>query len=1186
MKIGEIFKKDIHREINGVVKVEQKNEESVYQELDEYVVTKELSRHFNTFYNAYAKSLTSDTDKMGVWISGFFGSGKSHFLKILSYLLDNEAVKGQSAIRYFDGKISDPLLLGDIEKAGAISTDVILFNIDSKADANSKSKKDAIVTIFKKVFDEFQGYCGDIPWLAEIERQLTRDGVYNRFCEVFEELTGELWEARREQAYFDRDAIITSIVKVTNRSEEAVSQWFDNAEANYSLSVEKFARMVREYCTSKGKNHRLIFLIDEVGQYIGDNSDLMLNLQTVTEDLGVQCKGKVWIILTSQQDIDGLTKNKVKGNDFSKIQGRFDTRISLSSANTDEVIKRRILEKTSVAEDTLKLWYHEKSAILRNLISFSAGTAEMKSYRNETDFVEIYPFIPYQFNLLQKVFENIRKFGASGKHLSEGERSLLTSFHNAAQVIDNRPIGTLVPLQDFYSTIEKFLDSAISRTFLKTQENSRLQPFDVEVLKVLFMIKYVKEMPANLENLTTLMISEIDADKMALRQQIAQSLDRLIGETLIHKNGEEYSFLTDEEQDINRAIKNIEVEGRDILAKAGDYLFETIYPEKRFVYSKYYAYAFNRQIDGVFIGSQGNELTVKVLSPYADEFFHTPEVLKLQTTDTGMVLFRLPEDTAALEEIGEILKTEKFVSKKNSLKNPENIQKIINDKSNELDGRKKRAIGMLEQAIINAVVYASGEEISVKGSNAKEKMNKGIEALVSVVYNKLDYVQKSFPGTDDIIKVLKSNNIQIELVQSGDNRQAVSEMERFIGIQSDRNLRTTMKALVDRFTAKPYGWTRDDVAGLVATLLMTDTVSLQYQGEVLDKSDRDIINYLTKKDQAEKLMIAPRKKVDAVLINNARILGRDIFRKHDLPSEEDKLHKELLSLIAVEKSQLNEIIARFKEANYPGRETVKKGIDILTELAGLKDSFTFFDTLRDNKDELLAWEEEVTVVKSFFENQVQKYDQAREQVKYYHKNKLYIADRDVYQYVQKIETILESTEPYSLIKDIPAALNSMEQRLAQLLEHSKKEVNERLQRASETVTNAGQEAGLDSIKVEELLSGLTHLNTELNRANEFVQVNALISLIENATSKALNKVQAEIQKKKTQVAMTGGSGVGNQTGGETVTITIKPIKTVKVLAVAGIKTELDTKEDVESYVNLLKAELLAVIENNQRIKLL
>ncbi|MCY7285473.1 MAG: DUF6079 family protein [Cyanobacteria bacterium CAN_BIN43] len=135
MKITELFDKDIRRDINGVIKVGQQDDSNLEQELSEYVVTKELDKHFNDFFGRYTNALDAPTDKMGIWISGFFGSGKSHFLKILSYLLENRQVQGRKSVDYFDeNRISDPILRGNIVRSANISTDVILFNIDSKAD--------------------------------------------------------------------------------------------------------------------------------------------------------------------------------------------------------------------------------------------------------------------------------------------------------------------------------------------------------------------------------------------------------------------------------------------------------------------------------------------------------------------------------------------------------------------------------------------------------------------------------------------------------------------------------------------------------------------------------------------------------------------------------------------------------------------------------------------------------------------------------------------------------------------------------------------------------------------------------------------------------------------------------------------------------------------------------------------
>ena len=192
MIIKNIFYKKIDRDIKGIIKVGQEEESNVKQELEEYVITKELNKHFEDFFDSYKKGIINSTDKMGVWISGFFGSGKSHLLKILSYLLANKEVNGKKAIEYFKDKIEDPILFADMKLAGDTSTDVILFNIDSKSDSDSKLNKDAIVKVFMKVFNEMQGFCGSMPWIADLERQMVLDGTYETFKEEFKEISGRL----------------------------------------------------------------------------------------------------------------------------------------------------------------------------------------------------------------------------------------------------------------------------------------------------------------------------------------------------------------------------------------------------------------------------------------------------------------------------------------------------------------------------------------------------------------------------------------------------------------------------------------------------------------------------------------------------------------------------------------------------------------------------------------------------------------------------------------------------------------------------------------------------------------------------------------------------------------------------------------------------------------------------------
>ena len=476
MNIRSIFKKSIDRDLKGVIKVGQEGNENIKQELEEYVVTRELQKHFSIFFSNYKQGIIGHTDKMGVWISGFFGSGKSHFLKIISYILENKTVDGIPAVEYFEkgNKIADTMVLADMKLAASTPSTVILFNIDSKSESTGKKDKEAILSVFLKVFNEKLGFCGAYPHVADLERRLTENNQYDTFKAKFNEITGNEWEEERTAFDFIQDEIVETLTAVDFMSEEAARNWCEKATEPYALSIERFAELIKKYIDSKGNNHHLIFLVDEIGQYVGDNSDLMLNLQTVTEDLGTACSGKVWVIVTSQQDIDSVTK--VKGRDFSKIQGRFDTRLSLSSADVAEVIRKRILEKNEAGKTALSLLYDDKSTFIKNLILFN-DEAEKKLYKGREDFAVTYPFVPYQFNLLGSVLTAVRTYGASGKHLADGERSMLALFKESAMKLENRELGAIVPFYLFYNALEEFIDHSHRGVITKALGNEKKQAF-------------------------------------------------------------------------------------------------------------------------------------------------------------------------------------------------------------------------------------------------------------------------------------------------------------------------------------------------------------------------------------------------------------------------------------------------------------------------------------------------------------------------------------------------------------------------------------------------------------------------------------------------------------------------------------------------------------------------------------
>ncbi len=1183
-----MFQKDIERDIRGVIKVAQQDEENIYQELDEYVVTRELQKHLSKFYENYQKGINGATDKMGVWISGFFGSGKSHFLKILAYLLENNNVKGKQAIEFFQDKVQDPLVYANMQRTADVETEVILFNIDSKGSLDNKSKEDAILRVFMKVFYEHRGYYGDIPGVAEMEKYLDKQGIYGAFKEEFEVAAGESWEERRNSFYFDADFVIAALTKVTDMSEESARNWFENGVNNFEISIEKFAKDVNEYITSKGKDFHLIFLVDEIGQYIGDNRNLMLNLQTVAEDLGTHCKGKVWIMVTSQESIDSIIK--VKGDDFSRIQGRFDTRLSLSSISVDEVIKKRILLKKDYAHDKLKVLHPEKSAILKNLISFRGSTADLRGYDNEQEFADVYPFIPYQFKLLQSVFEQVRKHGSSGKHLSEGERSMLSAFKEAGLQYKNAEEGTLIPFYAFYDTIKEFLSPSISRVIEGAYENPMLKDTDINVdlLKVLFMIKYVKELPANLDNIATLMVTHIDEDKLQLKEKLKVSLRKLISQTLVQKNGDHYIFLTDDEQDINREIKSLNIDEDIVKRELANYIFQDLYDEKRFRYNSEYSFTYNQKMDEKNYGNQTSNIGMQILSPLSDHYHKSEQELMMMTSGNGEMTIKLGGNEAYIEEIGEALRIEEFRKKTNITQLAENIQNILNNKQAEVRERRRRARELLEEAIKNSAFFINGDQVEIKGSTVREKMNTAFTLLVDNVYTKLSYVKEHVENERELISVLASNDEQLTLANTfkDPNDLAMREMSEFISLQDESKKQIRVKILFDRFGDKPYGWKILDIAGVVAQLLKEQRIRIRFNSAYLEPEEdvNTLITVFTKMQEADSAIVVRRVKVDEKLIKVAKNICSDVFKKTDLADDEDGLLKDIRQLVEKQIDEIKGYKARYEGRTYPGMSLLDKGLEYFEKFHNGLDNVSYFNKLKELEDDLLDWEEDIVYVKSFFGTDQKKiFDDGLAAIKKHNENKTYLIGADVEPIIEKLQAIIRDPIPYKKIKEIPELIYALDKQINTVLNEKRENAQNKIKDDSDYLSLLTTQYGVSNNTKERINRYYQELTVNVNNFTDIYKVDATVPQSTSFKEKMERDIDREIEEWQQKNVKEETDQVGETEVGPIVstrTIQKQPVKVSKLVNVRSLSTE----EEVDKYINALSGKLKQIIKENKQIE--
>ncbi|KHD13522.1 BREX system P-loop protein BrxC [Clostridium butyricum] len=1214
IKLKEMFYKPIDRDIKGVIKVGQADDENIKQELEEYVVTGELNRHIEKFFESYKEGIISQTDKNGVWISGFFGSGKSHFLKILSYLLENRFIEGKNAIEYFNDKGLDNFTLANMKAAEDVSTDVILFNIDSKSDSDSKLNKDAIVNVFNKVFNEMQGFCGSMPWVADLERQMVKDGVYDEFKKKFEDISGTSWIEAREDFYYEEDSIIEALSKTTKMSIDAAKNWYNKCEENYSLSIEKFATRVEEYCESKGKNHHVVFLVDEIGQYIGDNTQLMLNLQTVVEDLGTKCNGKCFVIVTSQEGLDEFTK--VKGNDFSKIQGRFNTRLSLSSANVDEVIKKRILRKTEGAATHLKALYEQKESIIKNLLTFTTDTAEMKLYKNSEDFAEVYPFIPYQFNLLQSAFNGVREHGASGKSLSRGERSLLGAYQQVAKEYMNCDSKILVPFSAFYSTIETFLDSSIRSVIMNAEKNENLDKFDVEVLKLLFLVKYVKEIKANIENLSTLLVDEIDASKKEIKDKVNEALKKLIKQTLVQKNGDEYVFLTNDEQDVNKEIKNISIDSGEITLKAGEIIFDDIYGESKFTYSRKYIFAFNKIVDDRTRGPQNNEVGVKVITANFNLVGGTSQSeLKQLSVRENNVIVSIAKDDKFIEEIENVLKIDAYLRLKGGTKSTTSIEDIKTKKSREREDRLKRAKFLIEESLRTSEIYVNGTLLELKEKSGVDKINEGLKSLIDSKYNKINYIKEFKDSSKDLYDIMDAKLNQISLVDNDPNRLAVEEIKTHIETSTARNLQVTVKSVLSKFSNAPYGWKDIDIQGIIVTLFKKQDIKAVLNDEVLAPNNREIVNYVTKRDYVERVILKTREKVPNKYIEVLKDLNKDIFGFSSIPSDEDGMMASFKESSRSELHRIDLMLNNFSiGCKYPGEDVLKNGQKLFKEIIEIKDTLEFFKEVYDAENDFLDYVDKIDNIKGFFfkkENgsidtsskgeQRIIFDNAIKTINNFDENREFFVNDEIDNIVNEIKDITKMKEPYSKIPNIPLLIEKYNNKVLELLEDESKPVIEFIKQSKKEVIETLETYDLKDKFEIQVIDDFNRYVDRSEKADNFTTLSSMKDLTDKLKVKWIRTIVSEaetIKRLKEQELAKANTITETQSKDD-----YKVSKPLEQRAIPEVKVEIKTKtlsmrelvkgqkvikneSDIDEIVEALRSKLKAELDKDTIINLI
>ena len=920
----QIYKKHIDRPIDGVIKAD--STAKLEEEITEFVITGEQIRLLPRLFD----TLVPGSKANCVWISGDFGSGKSHLLKILSYVLENKLViEGRPCADIFADKASEDFeLKGQIQKACKVPTESVLFNIQELHDGLGKNVNDPVLTIFLKVFNKKFGYDDKKPEIAEIERYYDNKGQYELLKSQYQKRHGESWEDARKSILLKLQKLAEVVADIEG-IDKATAEKNLRAQINgFKMDIDGFVTIIKEHLAKQPAGSRFIFFVDEVGQFIGKDVHRMLSLQTIAEGLTDKTDGRSFIVVTSQMDMESTLGdlNTQQSNDFSRIQGRFTTRIFLTSANADEVIQRRLLEKKEDANKQLCLEYDKQKNIIRSLFNFGEQSQFRNNYKSDEQYAICFPFIDYQFNLLQASIIELSKNNAfSGKQQSVGERSMLTITQDVAKLYKNKNLNQIVQFCDMYEGLRGVLQTKISNDILQA-ERTLNDELALKVLKTLFLVKYVKGFPSSLDNITRVMLPTFDTDFPTFRSDIQEALNKLVRQSYIEKGAnDEYHYQTNEEKDIETEIKNEDLRPEATNEELKKIFRDEIFSESKIKLSNFKIFPYGRMVDEVQDGRDA-EMFIHFITPLNN----------LSETDRNMNMYSMRHPEQLIVVLGEdkylsddmvmFKKADKCLTRLLSRNDDGYRQQIISDKRRVNSRRREAIVDRLAQLTKSARLYIGGNELTdIKSQDIKNRLNDAMKCLVEQVYTNLKMLTIEYDDAmlKSIINIT-SGPLYAELKEDACTMEIFNEISRLHNMA----VRTKVKDLVDHFKGNTYGWYETAILCIIAKLYKLDKISFRNNGQPV--TDRDLYNTLTNSMQQANTIVDIEEAITPYQVTKLKGLYKEFFNDESCTVQSAKdVHTAFIERL---KRDIEELRSIYDRNSY---EFIKPLGDVLTTLNSL-----------------------------------------------------------------------------------------------------------------------------------------------------------------------------------------------------------------------------------------------------------
>lgn len=1163
MKIAEIFETAVEEKIDPVIKVgDLQDEAKLAGEVGCYVVTPFIEKCIDDFLDHYTDSFRKDTEEIGVWISGYFGSGKSHLSKILALLVENRTLKGQTAAKRFEARIPADAsrrasILRNLAQLSSCDSKVLAFNLNTLVDKSDTP----LARLLLSQYYQYKGYSSNVLYAGVIERELDRRGKLAQLHAEAEKAAGRSWaDIQRNPAFYAKGLYVAASAVAPDAfpKPEDVASALRNAERGELVNVDRFVSTVMEDLESRirdlKKPCRLVLVLDESGQWIGDNEDRLAQLQALVETAAMKGRGRIWLTVTTHEDMGTVLQSARRLRpDMKKIEDRFRFRFSLTTENIERVLEDRILKKKINGADAVGAAYEAARGVVRSLGELS-GLQRTLPECDEKRFIQFYPFFPYQVDLIPEIVKTLRAKGGRAEQLSGSTRTLLAITQDILRAgrrpYLKLPVGEMVSFDEVYYNLsgEGEISPDIRKELSQIEKVvSGANSLTRRIAEILFLIDELRYIPRTADNLARFLVESSSDDLAALRNKIEPELDRLIKARMVAKVGEEYEFLTGErrsfEEEVDAASGDLRQHDRETgFARCFVYDSSTrsapLTEILGFSTVPFQGKEFPAQLTmDEIVAAKAGHVRVSIHSPLA--VFQGIKLSDLENRslrdEERNTIFVLCDRVPLFDQdLNRFLAMREVVNRwKGDQYKPEAARKLALDReSNDLakleDGLRKSLRRSLERGHI--IFRGASRALSPKpGISAGDMLRGELAAYFPTIYPNYKKVpvriseeqrairavltgDKNLPQEVDELRILdKSRTLDT-------NAPVIEAIRISLATRQGRGQRTLGKELLDEFNGPPYGWDPNVVRVGVAACVRGGRIKLKHgKAAYSNPADPELQRILQNSldfNRAE--LVLEDTEIPQEALEHARSVLVKLTNDRRIEETPAAVHQ-AMEVFANEKlTGADKIVEWAEPAHFPIPEAFTRGCEALREILALKSPHHRIPEIEARRQDLEGGAAAIDLASDFYGQSKSVFVQVRELADDLHAVEAFLPPSSA------IAGFLDSYEQARLRarfaepdiwKSVHSAYSSARLELDSLLTERREEGRSALDAAVERIRNEALRDGVDSEQLQSILKPLEGVRSTLEEIAEPARIVTLPDLVRARWREAETKVAAAVRAK-------------------------------------------------------------------------